>query len=78
MSILVRWILPLAFLVLGVMILSGAILKELPPNTGLRTLLGVVVILLGVHRFVASRSVKVRHDRRFGGHRNRPWESRNE
>ena len=78
MNLLARWMLPLAFAVLGILILGGVILTEIPPKTGLRTLLGVVVILLGVHRFVASRSVKVRHDRRFGGERNRPWEKRSE
>jgi hypothetical protein len=78
MSLLTRWILPLGFSVLGILILSGVILTEIPQGTGLRTLLGVVVILLGVHRFVASRSVKPRTDRRFGGERNRPWEKRSE
>lgn len=78
MSLLTRWILPLGFAVLGILILSGVILTEIPPKTGLRTLLGSVVILLGVHRFVVSRSVKPRADRRFGGERNRPWERRSE
>ncbi len=69
---LTRWVLPLGFLLLGILILSGVLLKEIPPQTGLRTLLGVVVILLGVHRFVVSRTPKSDR-RRYGGEYSRPW-----
>ncbi|MBK6910672.1 MAG: hypothetical protein IPK53_14435 [bacterium] len=70
---LVRWLLPLAFVVLGVLILSGTILKQIPRETGLRTIIGVVVILMGVHRFVASRMPRGEH-RRYGGSYRRPWD----
>ena len=69
-----RWILPLAFVVLGVLILTGTILKQIPRETGLRTIMGVTVILLGIHRFVVSRTPRGDR-RRFGGDHSRPWES---
>jgi len=70
---LTRWILPVGFVVLGVLILSGQILTAIPRETGLRPIMGVVVILLGVHRFVVSRSPKGDR-RRYGGDQSRPWE----
>ncbi|MCB1059134.1 MAG: hypothetical protein KDB65_02790 [Calditrichaeota bacterium] len=68
-----RWILPVAFVVIGVMILTGNLLQQIPQGTGLRTVMGIVVILLGVHRFVVSRAPKSQ-ERRFGGEHRRPWE----
>lgn len=68
-----RWILPVGFFVLGILILMGVLLRELPEGTGLRTLMGIVVVLIGLHRFVASRMTKVER-RRYGGSQARPWE----
>ena len=60
---------------IGIAILTGSILDKLPNGTLLRPLLGIVVILLGVHRFVAGRiDASAAQRRRFGGERNRPWE----
>jgi hypothetical protein len=79
MQFITRWVLPLAFLAIGIAILSGLILNQIPNQTLLRPIMGVVVILLGVHRFVASRMVsKPAERRRFGGERHRPWEDRHE
>ncbi len=70
-----RWILPIGFVILGVLILSGVLLKQIPRETGLRPIMGVVVILLGIHRFVVSRTPRA--DRRsYGGEFGRPWERR--
>lgn len=70
---LTRWILPIGFVLLGILILTGNLLQQVPSETGLRTIMGIVVILLGVHRFVAARAVKPQ-ERRFGGEHRRPWE----
>jgi len=75
MGLLVRWVLPIAFVAIGIAVLFGWILRDLPPSSGLRLMIGVVVILLGVHRFVASRTAS-RDRRRFGGERDRPWEEK--
>ncbi|RPH96354.1 hypothetical protein EHM69_01430 [candidate division KSB1 bacterium] len=69
-----RWVLPVAFAVIGIAILSGLILTALPPSTGLRAVLGVVTILFGVYRFAASRAVRDDRRRRYGGSHKRPWE----
>lgn len=69
-----RWILPVAFVLLGVMILTGTILTQIPKETGLRTIMGLTVILLGIHRFVVSRTQRSDR-RRFGGEHRRPWEN---
>jgi hypothetical protein len=74
MQVISRWVLPIAMVAIGIAILSGLLLRQLPPNSGLRPVLGLVAVLLGAHRFVASRSVVERADRRFGGERRRPWE----
>ncbi len=69
-----HWILPIAMVAVGIAILSDLILTNIPPQTWLRPIIGVVVILLGVHRFVASRMMTPDDRRRFGGGRRRPWE----
>lgn len=71
---IVRWLLPIAFVVVGILILTGTILKEIPRETGLRTIMGIVVILIGVHRFVVSRTPRNEH-RRFGGSYRRRWDN---
>jgi hypothetical protein len=79
MRIIISWVLPVAFLVIGIAILTGLIFKEIPEGTFLRPVIGMVVILLGVHRFVASRmSIAPSERRRFGGGRQRPWENKDE
>ena len=77
MPLLNRWVLPIAFAAIGIAIFTGTLFPRLPSGSGLRTLLGLVVILLAVHRFVASRT-RPPPARRFGGGRNRPWENREE
>ena len=74
MTILTRWILPIAFVAVGIAILTGWMLPQLQGYSALRLVLGIVAVLLGVHRFVASHSVSRGSRRRFGGERPRPWE----
>lgn len=69
-----RWVLPIAMIAIGIAILSGALLTNLPGQTALRVMIGVVAILLGIHRFVAARMARPDDRRRFGGERRRPWE----
>lgn len=76
MRYLSQWVLPIALVGIGSAILFGFIFSTIPAGTGLRPMLGLVVILMGVHRFVASRYVK-REDRRpYGGERSKPWEEK--
>jgi hypothetical protein len=75
MKLITQWILPLFFVLIGLAILSGYLITQIPDGTLLRPMMGMIVILLGVHRFVASRMKRAPRDRRFGGDRNRPWES---
>ena len=74
MTILTRWILPIAFVAVGIAILAGWMFPQLPEPSGLRLVLGIVAVMLGVHRFVASRTTSRASRRRFGGRRPRPWE----
>lgn len=74
MQILSRWVLPVAFVGIGSAILFGLLFPAIPASTGLRPILGIVVILMGVHRFVASRSAQPRDRRPYGGERRKPWE----
>jgi hypothetical protein len=74
MPFLTHWILPIAFVVVGIAILAGWMFPHLPEPSGLRLILGIVTVLLGVHRFVASRTMSRANRRRFGGERQRPWE----
>lgn len=74
MQVISRWVLPIAMVAVGIAILSGLILRELPAGLGIRPMLGIITVLLGVHRFVAARSAPPRDKRRFGGERRRPWE----
>jgi hypothetical protein len=74
MRMLSQWILPIAMGAVGIAIFTGLLLRELPDSTGLRPLLGIVTVLLGVHRFVAARMKRDDGERRFGGGVRRPWE----
>jgi len=76
MGIFSRWVLPIAMMAVGIAVLSGLLMPSLPNGASLRLMFGVVAILLGVMRFVASRSGRGAGDerRRFGGERKRPWE----
>jgi hypothetical protein len=78
MQLFIRWIMPITFVGIGIAILAGWTLEQLPKGTLLRPLLGMVVVLLGVHRFAASRIERRSVQRRYGGGRNRPWENRND
>ena len=69
-----RWVLPIVILAIGIAIFSGSILPQIPQRTGLRPLLGAVVVLFAVYRFAASRTPRTSDRRRFGGERSRPWE----
>jgi hypothetical protein len=75
MKLITHWILPIFLVLIGLAIMSGNLIAQIPEGTLLRPIMGIVVILLGVHRFVASRIKHQPRDRRFGGDRNRPWES---
>ncbi len=74
MSVLLRWVLPIAILAVGIAIFTGALLPPIPRGTGLRTLLGLVMILFAIYRFAAARIPQALSKRRFGGKRYRPWE----
>ena len=74
MQILSRWVLPVAFVGIGSAILTGLLFPAIPAATGLRPILGIVVILMGVHRFAAARHVKPSNRRSYGGERRKPWE----
>lgn len=76
MSFVSRWLLPVAFVAIGIAVLTGALLPNLPAGTGIRLMVGIVAVLLGVHRYVASRSVAPRARRPYGGERRNPWEDR--
>ena len=69
-----RWVLPIVMLAVGIAIFSGGILTQIPSGTGLRPLLGAVMVLFAIYRFVAARTRRVSERRRFGGERSRPWE----
>jgi hypothetical protein len=70
-----RWILPIVIIAVGIAIFTGMILPQIPRETGLRPLLGIVVALFGVYRFAAARMPRPDAERRrFGGERMRPWE----
>jgi hypothetical protein len=73
MKLLYQWILPVAFIAIGIAIFTGVMLPNLPSGTGLRLMLGLITVMLGIHRFVASR-VKLSDRRPYGGDRTRPWE----
>lgn len=74
MRILMQWVLPIVLLAVGIAIFTGGVLPQIPRHTGLRQLLGAVVVLFGIYRFVAVRIPPVPDRRRFGGDRFRPWE----
>lgn len=74
MQILSRWVLPIAFVGIGSAILLGLLFPTIPAASGLRPMLGIVVILMGVHRFAASRHVKPSDQRPYGGERRKLWE----
>jgi len=76
MSLLLRWVLPIVVFAVGIAIFTGAILPQLPARTGLRSLLGIVVILFAAYRFVIVRTLRAPDHRRIGGARPRPWEDR--
>jgi hypothetical protein len=74
MQIIVRWMLPIALVGIGIAIFSGLLLRVMPAGTGLRFMLGLICILLGIHRFVAARTERFSGRRRYGGSFHRPWE----
>ena len=74
MKLIVRWIMPVAFVIIGIAIMTGVMLPQLPDGTLLRPVMGIVVILLGVHRFAVSRMSVSPRERRYGGDRPRPWD----
>jgi hypothetical protein len=74
MSSITRWILPIALVGIGIAIFAGFIMPTIPMDTGLRPMIAMVVILLGIHRFAAARVVREDRRRRFGGNGPRPWE----
>lgn len=75
MRLVYRWLLPVAFIGIGIAVLAGLLLPNLPAGTGIRPMVGIVAILLGVHRFVASRTVAHSSRRVYGGERRKPWEN---
>jgi uncharacterized membrane protein YfcA len=74
MKLFIGWIMPIAFVIIGIAITTGFLLKQIPDDTLLRPVMGVVVILLGIHRFVVSRMPVKPRERHYGGDRTRPWD----
>lgn len=74
MRMLSQWILPIAMVAVGIAIFTGLILQQIPATTGLRPILGLVALLLGIHRFIMTRVKRDEDERRYGGGRRRPWE----
>ncbi len=75
MKLIVKWIMPIAFVTIGLAIMTGNMLPQIPDNTLLRPVMGIVVILIGVHRFVVSRMQVTPRERPFGGDHPRPWDN---
>ncbi|HEY3294684.1 MAG TPA: hypothetical protein VGL38_04565 [bacterium] len=79
MQVFSQWVLPIAMIAIGIAILTGVLIPTLPAGSSLRFMFGLVAILLGVLRFVSSRSQRrgpPDDRRRFGGPRKFPWENR--
>ncbi len=75
LKILLQWAMPILFAGVGIAVLTGLLLPQLPKASGLRPMLGLIVILIGLHRFVVSRYTQGPTDRRrYGGDTDRPWE----
>jgi hypothetical protein len=75
MQIIVRWMLPIALVGIGIAVFSGLLWRGMPVGTGLRFMLGLICVLLGIHRFVAARSERSSGRRPYGGAFHRPWEN---
>ena len=70
-----KWLVPISLVAIGIAVLSGFILKNVPGQGFFRQTFGLVIILIGVYRYFAARIPKVGAPRRrFGGVRKRPWE----
>ena len=70
-----NWLMPAILVMVGIAVLTGWLFPGIPSRTHLRLLLGLIVILVGVHRFVAARGESPPNQRRrYGGKRPRPWE----
>jgi hypothetical protein len=75
MKIVMQWGLPIVMFAIGIAIFTGGILPQIPSGTGLRALLGLVVMLFAIYRFAAARIPPADHRRRrYGGESPRPWE----
>ena len=74
MRTLMHWVLPIVLVAVGIAIFAGGILLQIPRQSGLRPLLGAVVVLFGIYRFVMARTPKGPDRRRYGGEVRRPWE----
>lgn len=59
------------FLILGAGTLTGRILSGVPEASGMRVMLGLVLILFGAYRFVAVRFSRPHERRPYGGARRR-------
>jgi hypothetical protein len=75
MHLMFRWILPIALVGIGIAVFFGLLLREMPAGTGLRFMLGLICVLLGVYRFAAARTERPASRRRYGGSFHRPWEN---
>lgn len=59
------------FVILGIGILAGRLLSGMPESSGIRTMLGLVLILFGAYRFVIVRFARPHTRRPYGGFRRR-------
>lgn len=69
-----HWLMPAVFVLAGIALLAGWVRPGLLLDPTLRLTMGLVVILLGLQRFVTARQEKTVSRRRFGGVFHRPWE----
>ena len=74
MKMIIGWVMPVSFVVIGIAIMTGILFTKIPDGTLLRPVMGLVVILIGIHRFVVSRKSVSPRERRYGGERPRPWD----
>ena len=78
MSFILRWLMPAVLVLVGIAVLTGFLLPDnTPTRTLLRPMLGLIVVIVGINRFVAARMTSpTSRRRRFGGERQRPWEDK--
>ena len=55
----------IGFVTLGIAILFGWLFPQIPSSTGLRLILGLVVIMMGIYRFVSGGGAYSNREKRY-------------